>query len=132
MVRDWMMFRVVIALVETARFPIYIVLFLFLAVANPKESHVECLGTLLLESIMRESDRCSIVSLDWSPFSRLWVAEVLQTIANRNTFLTIKVQSTRFGFGRTANNNFDDGTKNVDGAVVVTGRRILGGRRFSI
>ena len=80
---DRMMFRVVVALVVTSRFPVYIVLFLLLAVANPKEANVECLGTLLLESIMGESDRSSVISLDWSTFLRLFVTEVFQTIANR-------------------------------------------------
>ena len=69
-----MMLGVVIALVETARFPVYIVLFLVLAVADPKEAHVECLGTFLLESIMRESDRSSIIRLDWGSLLGLFVS----------------------------------------------------------
>ena len=77
---DRMMFRVlVVALVVTSRFPVYTVLFLLLAVADPKEAHVECLGTLLFESIMRESDRGSVISLDRSTFLRLFVTEVFQT-----------------------------------------------------
>ena len=48
-----MMLGIVIALVETAGFPVYIVLFLLLAVADPKEAHAECLGTFLLESIVQ-------------------------------------------------------------------------------
>ena len=51
-----MMLGVVIALVETARFSVYIVLFLLLAVAYPKEAHVECLGTFLLERVVREAE----------------------------------------------------------------------------
>ena len=80
---DRMMFRVVVALVVTSRFPVNIVLFLLLAVANPKEAHVKCLGTLLFESIMRESDRGSVISLDWSTFFWLFVTKVFQTVANR-------------------------------------------------
>ena len=96
MMCDRMVFRVVVALVVTSRFPVYIVLFLLLAVADPKESHVECLGTLLLESIMRESDRSSIMSLDWSTFFRFLVTEIFQTIANRNPILAIEIKGTRF------------------------------------
>ena len=69
-----MMLGVVIALVETARFPVYIVLFLILAVANPKETHVECLGALLLESVMRESNRSSVIRLDWGAVLGLFVS----------------------------------------------------------
>ena len=69
-----MMLGVVIALVETARFPVYIVLFLILAVADPKETHVECLGAFLLESIMRESDRSSIIRLDGGAVLGLFVS----------------------------------------------------------
>ena len=79
------MLGVVIAFVETARFPVYIVLFLMLAVADPKEAHVECLGTFLLESIMRESDRSSVVRLDWGAFLGLFMTQILQTCPNRNT-----------------------------------------------
>ena len=68
-----MMLGVVIALVETARFSVYIVLFLILAVADPKETHVECLKTFLLESIMRETDRSSIIRLNWGVILGLFV-----------------------------------------------------------
>ena len=114
MMCDRMMFRVVVALVVTSGFPVYVVLFLLLAVADPKEAHIECLGTLLLESVMRESDRCSVISLDWSTLFRLFVTKVFQTIANRNPILAIEIKGTRLGFGRTANGDFDNGTKNVD------------------
>ena len=70
----WMMLGVVIALVETARFPVYIVLFLILAVADPKETHVKGLGAFLLESIMRESDRSSIIRLDGGAVLGLFVS----------------------------------------------------------
>ena len=69
-----MMLGVVIALVETARFSVYIVLFLVLVVADPKEAHVECLGTFLLESIMRECDRSSVIRLDWGAVLGLFVS----------------------------------------------------------
>ena len=39
--------------------------------------------------------------------------------------MTIEIEGTRFGFSRTANDDFDNGTKNVDGAVVVSRGRIL-------
>ena len=75
---------------------------------------------------MRESDRGSVISLDGSAFLRLFMTEVFQTVANRDPILAIEIKGTRFGFGRTANDDFDNGTKNVDGAVVVSRGRILG------
>ena len=104
------MFRVVVALVIPSRFPVGIVLSLLLAVTYPKEAHVECFGTFLLESVVREADGSSVVSLDWSTGFRLLMAKGLQTVSNGNAFLTVEVEGARFGFGRAADDNFDDGT----------------------
>ena len=99
---DRVMLGIVIGLVALAGFPINVVLFLFLAVADPEKAHVKGLGALLLDSVVGQAGSSAVVGLDRG--RRLFVAEVFQTGTDGDTFLAIEEQGASFGF-RSAGNN---------------------------
>ena len=88
-------------------------------VSDPIKSHVNGLGTSLLDGVIGNARSTGIVSLDEGCL--LGMACVFQGCPKHNTIFGIEKKGSQFGFSGGSQDGFDDGTVSVDCPIV--GRR---------
>ena len=67
------------------------------AIFNPKETHIHCLSTALLDGIGENSDGTLVIDLDRS--SGLRMSHLDQCLANGETLFSVGKYRRNFGFG---------------------------------
>ena len=80
-----MVFGEIVSVVLLSSLPVDFELALSHAIADPVETHVDCFGASLLDSVIDDSFCTGIVCLNWR--GGLWVAKKFQGIANHAGFL---------------------------------------------
>ena len=77
--------------------PIDFVLFLTSSILHPIKSYIHGFGTLLYHASIYNAVWCLIIGFQWRCW--LWVAQLIESISNNNTFLCINGQCWYFIFG---------------------------------
>ena len=86
------------------------------AVLDPIEAHVEGFGALLVDSIVGDAVSCEVVGDDGS--RGLWVAHILEALANDNSGFAIVVETTELSFCRRRHDVLEDRRFNVNWVLV--------------
>lgn len=117
--RRGVMFGVVIGHVGTTRGPNDAVLVLVDAILDPVVAHVDGTGSLLLDSIVGDTDGCGVVGVD--ECGCLGVAHVEEGLSNDNAFFGVDKECADFGFGSGGGNVAEDTSEAQDGSVESSG-----------
>ena len=125
MVFGWMVFCVIVSIVEFAGSPINAKLFLAFAIAKPVESHVHGLCSFWLNFAIAYCVCHRIVGLQRR--CRLFVAKFFKYNANINSLARIDVECGEFGLGCGSHYMFDDVSDVEDGTIIW--RNVCRGRK---
>ncbi len=100
------MFGPVVGLVVGSYAPVVSKLALGLTAAKPMESHVHCFSAAWLDVVGDETMCCAIVGLDGC--GRLLVAYLFEMVSHWDCFTGNDVEGTKFGFGCTGHDGFEN------------------------
>ena len=115
MVRNAVMFCVVVSVVAVALVPIVFELALGFAILEPKIAHIHGLGAALFDGFVGDADGGAVVAADmgW----RLRMAHLGEGDSHWYSVLAVVKHGAGFGFGCGGDDDFEDGAVGMDGAV---------------
>lgn len=120
-----MVFCKIIGSIQCTGFPVDNKLALADTIADPIESHINCLGTFLLDGIIDDSFGTGVIRLDWR--GGLWVAKFSESGAKSAGILGVVEASTNFSFSGRGKDISHDDTGDMNGAIFRRWGGISGG-----
>ncbi len=110
------MFGPVVGSVVGSWAPVKSNLALQLTAVKPMESHVHCFSTAWLDVVGDDTMCCAVVGLDGC--GRLLVAHFFEEVSHWDCFMGVDVEGTKFNFGCTGHDGFENFGYFEDGSIV--------------
>jgi len=101
--------------VGRTRAPVDPVVALLDAVLDPEVTHIYSFTSFQADRLIGHPLCCSVVCDDWC--RQLNITKISERSASSHAVLTVQEATSEFGFSREGDNDRDDGTNDVNGAV---------------